>query len=283
MKERSLVAFTLLAQLSVGAFLVLGILDILAAFTAGGFAALFSLLDRSMPAIGLAMICALLASLLHLGTPGNAYRAATNWRSSWLSREILSSLAFAASLVLFALLKRFLPETSPSLLFFFILAASCGLALLYCMIRVYLLRTIAGWNRWTTPVSFISATLFLGSLAAGLAILYFGIEISSLPFLGGLVAIVFGIEFRIGLPELREQQGIPAPWISFPQTSASSIWRLALAAIGLLAFEMAVFAFRAGDTTYVRIYLALFGLASVFAGEILARARFYSLRQFQTL
>ncbi len=283
MKERSLVAFTLLSQLSVGSFLILGILDILAASVPGVPGSLFPLLGRCLPAIGFAVVCALSASLLHLGTPGNAYRAATNWRSSWLSREILSSLAFAVSLALFTLINRFLTGFILLSLLFFVLAAFCGLALLVSMVRVYLLRTVDGWNRWTTPVAFISATLFLGSLAAGFAILYFGIEISYLPFLGSLAVIAFGAELRLWLPELKEIRVSSSPWSNFPQPGANSIWRLALAATGLLAFELAIFAFGQEDIAISRSLLALFGLVFTFAGEALARFRFYNLRQSQVL
>ena len=166
MNERSLVAFTLLAQMAVGAFLTLGALDVWAGGLTGQPSAQ-ALTNSALLAIGPAIAAALLASLLHLGTPGNAWRALANLRSSWLSREILFALAFAGLGGLFAAL-RWSGASSPALRSLVALAAGlCGVALVYAMARVYRLRTVRSWDTPLTTVSFFATALLLGSLGVG--------------------------------------------------------------------------------------------------------------------
>jgi len=164
--ERPLVAFTLLAQMAVGAFLTLGALDIWAGGLAGDPAA-HALTNGVLLAIGPVMALALLASLLHLGAPLAAWRAVRNIRSSWLSREVLLALAFTAAGGLFAVL-RWSGAGSPSLRTpVGLLAGACGLALVHAMARVYRLRTVPAWDSVLTTMSFFATTVLLGSLAVG--------------------------------------------------------------------------------------------------------------------
>lgn len=85
MREWALVAFTILAQMAVGSFLVLGVVHFLAQRKAGEAEA-DRLSDRALLAIGPVLVLGMIASLLHLGTPLSAYRAVTNVGTSWLSR-----------------------------------------------------------------------------------------------------------------------------------------------------------------------------------------------------
>ncbi|MCA1714043.1 MAG: dimethyl sulfoxide reductase anchor subunit [Gammaproteobacteria bacterium] len=55
--------------------------------------------------LALALVTAgLLSSLLHLGKPQRAWRAFSQWRTSWLSREGVTALATYLPTVLFGLL-----------------------------------------------------------------------------------------------------------------------------------------------------------------------------------
>src|SRR5512139_3577988 len=84
MKERSLAAFTILSQMAVGTFWLLSVLN--------GLGAVKLLILTAI------MLVALAASFLHLGSPFNAWRAFSGWRSSWLSREVLCAALFTALL-----------------------------------------------------------------------------------------------------------------------------------------------------------------------------------------
>ena len=166
MNERPLVAFTLLTQMAVGAFLTLGALDVWAGGLTGQPSAQ-ALTNGALLATGPVVAAALFASLLHLGTPRNAWRSLANLRSSWLSREILFALAFAGLGGLFAAL-RWSGAGAPALRSWVALAAGlCGVALVYAMAGVYRLRTVKSWDTPLTAVSFFATTLLLGSLAVG--------------------------------------------------------------------------------------------------------------------
>src|SRR3954469_7238611 len=86
----SIIVFTTLSGLGYGlaALLGLGILDPAALST------------KAAHLVALAMICGgLMSSTLHLGNPQRAWRALTQWRSSWLSREGVMAIATFLPLV----------------------------------------------------------------------------------------------------------------------------------------------------------------------------------------
>jgi anaerobic dimethyl sulfoxide reductase subunit B len=141
--ERSLVVFTILVQMAVGA---VWLLSLLRAFN-----------PATLGVITITMLIGMLASFLHLGTPLNAWRAIRNVRSSWLSREVVCAALFAASLI-------GLTITGGEGAW---LVDMIGFALIVSMARVYQLRTVPAWNHWTTLVSFFSTTLLLGSVLCG--------------------------------------------------------------------------------------------------------------------
>jgi DMSO reductase anchor subunit len=166
MNERPLVAFTLLSQTAVGAFLTLGALDVWAD-TLAGEAAARALTNGLLLAIGPVVGVAMLSSLLHLGSPRNAWRSAANLRTSWLSREIVCAGLFAGSGAAFAALRwsGVGPEGLRTLLA--LAGAVSGVALVYAMARVYRLRTVPRWDTPLTTVSFFATALLLGPLAVG--------------------------------------------------------------------------------------------------------------------
>ena len=103
-KEWALIAYTILTQMSVGAFVVLGLAHTYALRKAGEKQA-NALSNRALLAIGPVLVLATLASLFHLGNPTNAYRAISNIGSSWLSREILLTLLFIGAGGVFAIMQ----------------------------------------------------------------------------------------------------------------------------------------------------------------------------------
>jgi len=168
MREFVLVTFTILAQMSVGAFLVMGVVKIIVGRKAGVEEA-DRMGDRSLIAIVVVLGLGLLASLFHLGSPLAAPRAINNIGTSWLSREILSGSIFFVLGALYAILQWF--KWGPAVLRNVIawLAALVGIVLVYSMSMVYMLPTQPAWNNLATPVSFYTTTLLLGALAMGAA------------------------------------------------------------------------------------------------------------------
>ncbi len=167
-REWALVLFTILAQMSVGSFLGLGIVHFFAARKAGEEQAdRFS--DLALLAIWPVMGLGFVASLLHLGNPMNAYRAVTNLDTSWLSREILFGIVFAVVGFAFALLqwRKVGSFTMRNILAW--IASIFGIGLVYSMSKVYMLPTQPSWDSLATPISFFTTTLLLGALALGVA------------------------------------------------------------------------------------------------------------------
>jgi formate dehydrogenase iron-sulfur subunit len=147
-----LVFMLVLTQLSVGAFAVLWLLDMLGRGTGLTIAALASL--------GLAGV-SLGASTLHLGRPIYAWRALKGLRRSWLSREVLTLSLFAGAASAFAgMLWLDLPGRGLVGLLTFI----AGLAGVTCSARIYIVPARPSWFSGYTIAEFYSTALLLGPL-----------------------------------------------------------------------------------------------------------------------
>ena len=167
--ELALVVFTIFAQMSVGAFLVLGGVHFFATRYAGIEEA-DKLSTYALLAIGPIMVAGLIVSFLHLGNPINAPRAIMNLGTSWLSREILFGVLFAGVGFLFALMQ-WRKWGSPNLRnIVALVAALFGLGLVFSMAMVYYsLPSVPAWNNWATLVFFFATTILLGAVAISAA------------------------------------------------------------------------------------------------------------------
>ena len=151
----SLIVFTVLSGLGYGlAFvLCLGLLD--PEFTATKLAWLTALV---MIATGL------VSSLFHLGNPRRAWRALSQWQSSWLSREGVMALATFAPLVGNMVLAVFAEER---LVFLSLLGALMCAATVICTSMIYAsLRSVEAWSTGLTPICFSFFALAGGGLIA---------------------------------------------------------------------------------------------------------------------
>jgi len=96
----------------------------------------------------------LLCSTAHLGHPERAWRAVSQWRTSWLSREALFAILTYIPASLFFLGWAF-PETLEiNWKVWGLLAAVMALGTIYCTAKIYAsLKTIRHWhNRRVVPV-----------------------------------------------------------------------------------------------------------------------------------
>jgi DMSO reductase anchor subunit len=113
----------------------------------------------------------LLASFLHLGRPERAWRAATMWRTSWLSREVIVLPAFIGLLVLWWLAQR--TGNGPATLSSWLAAATIATALLLwlCTAMIYVcIRFIQEWAHPLTVFNYVLIGMSSGLvLACGLA------------------------------------------------------------------------------------------------------------------
>jgi DMSO reductase anchor subunit/ferredoxin len=147
-----LVFMLVVTQLSVGAFSVLAILDLLG-----------SAVRLSIPALTSVALAgtSLAASTLHLGRPVYAWRALRGLRRSWLSREVLGLSAFAGVAALYAgMLFLGLPGHLVAAIF----TALCGAIGVTCSARIYMVPARPAWHSGYTLAEFFSTALLLGPL-----------------------------------------------------------------------------------------------------------------------
>jgi anaerobic dimethyl sulfoxide reductase subunit C (anchor subunit) len=168
LKEWSLIIFTIVMQMAVGSFVILGGVHFFAERRNGAEEA-DRMADRSLLAIGPLVVLALLVTLFHLGNPLNAPRALTNFGSSWLSREIILAAIFSVLGAVFAFMQ-WRKISSPNVRKVLgLVTAAVGLVLVYAMAMVYQLPTVPAWDSPATPVTFFITTFLLGTLAIGAA------------------------------------------------------------------------------------------------------------------
>lgn len=107
----------------------------------------------------------LLSSTLHLGHPERAWKAFSQWRSSWLSREGVVSVLTLAVFGLYAWHwvvggVRYVPLGW--------LASALALATVFCTAMIYRqLKTVPRWHTPLTPVLFILYALAVPALMTG--------------------------------------------------------------------------------------------------------------------
>lgn len=299
LQEWALVAFSILAQMSVGAFWVLGAVHFYAKSKAGEDEA-DRLSDRALVVIGPLLILALLASLLHLGNPLNAFRAVSNISTSWLSREILSGVLFAAFGGLFAVMQwrkfgSFGLRTAIA-----VITAVIGLFLVISMSMVYMLPTQPAWNTIATPIGFFTTALLLGSLAMGVAFaanyLYLkrqdeeGLEVQrellrgSLRGIASTSIVLLAIQLVIApLYIATLSTGVPAAQASADllvnEYGTAFVIRLILSVLGAGLFTLLLYQGATGKTkasTLANLAYVAFGI--VLVAEVLGRFLFYAIQ-----
>jgi len=179
----SVIFFTVLAGAGYGLWCLLGAALALGAYPPGRGNVLVPL------GIGFLFVSVgLLSSTLHLGRPARAWRAFSQWDSSWLSREGLASLATYLPMLAVAGLARgdnlFVPTRVAGATL-----CACALVTLSCTACIYTsLKPIPAWrDRRVLPLY-----LLFGLWSGGLwlwAYLAFNPGLLALPFALGLLAL----------------------------------------------------------------------------------------------
>jgi sulfite dehydrogenase (quinone) subunit SoeC len=114
----------------------------------------------------------LLSSLFHLGRPERAWRALSQWRSSWLSREGVAAVVTYAPAALFAGAWIFFGSLSATL---GVLTAIGAAVTVFCTAMIYRsLKPIPRWhNRWVVP-NYFAMALMTGALWLAFVAQFFG-------------------------------------------------------------------------------------------------------------
>jgi len=165
----ALITFTILSQMSVGSFLVLGAVHFFAARKKSTEQADL-LTDRALIGIIVALGLGFIASIFHLGNPVGATRAINHFATSWLSREITFGTSFALVAFIFIVLQWRKVSTPTVRNAIAILAGLIGLCFIFSMSNVYMIETQLSWDTPLTPISFFTTAFLLGSLAVVFAL-----------------------------------------------------------------------------------------------------------------
>ena len=167
--ELPMILFTTIAQMCVGAFVVLGVIQ-----TFGSLRFKSKTIDRladpALFAIGPAMVAGLGLSMLHMHDVSNTLNVLRHWNSSWLSREIIFGTGFAGLGFLFFLMQWKKIGSARLRQVVASVTAVVGVAFIFVMSRIYSsLVTVPAWNSWAIPLQFFATAVLLGSLLVGTA------------------------------------------------------------------------------------------------------------------
>ena len=123
--------------------------------------------------IALALITGgLLSSTLHLGRPERAWRAFSQWRSSWLSREGVASVVTYVPAGLFALGWVVYGRTDGAVAWVGVIAAACAVATVVTTGMIYAsLKPVAQWHTPYTMPGYVIYSLMSGAVLLN-ALLY---------------------------------------------------------------------------------------------------------------
>ena len=175
-----------------------GLLGWLGLYAAAGLLPMQPLFALVAMLVGLGSVTVgLLSSTLHLGHPERAWRALSQWRSSWLSREgvaalvtYLPALGFGAAWIL--------GGGSVWIGSVGALAALCAALTVICTAYIYRsLKPIPRWsNGWVVPNYLALAAMTGALLLAGLARV-FVVPLSGIDILAG-VAVIVALVLKLG-------------------------------------------------------------------------------------
>lgn len=144
--------------------------------------------------IGLGFASAgLIASTLHLGHPERAWRAFSQWRSSWLSREGIAALCTIPGAIVFAALWWAHGPDAVATRVFGVVAAVLSLVTVSCTAMIYAsLTPIRQWHNPHTAPDYLIYSVFSGAvLLATIWTLWFG-EASRLAIVAAIAATAAG-------------------------------------------------------------------------------------------
>ena len=165
----SVILFTTASGMGYGMLTLLGLVGV----NHGQASSLGFGLTTMIVALGLVTI-GLLSSTLHLGRPERAWRAFSQWRSSWLSREGIAAVVTYVPALLFGLMWSGLVEAPQWIAPLGIVTAVMALITIYCTGKIYATLTpIRAWNQpLTVPVYFAFGLASGATLLAAISSLF---------------------------------------------------------------------------------------------------------------
>ncbi len=134
----------------------------------------------------------LLASVTHLGHPERAWRAFSQWRSSWLSREAIFALAACVPGLLFAFGWVVLEDYTGAWRTFGLITATFSMLTIYCTGMIFAtVRPVVAWSNRHTVRVFMTMAAWTGALWFNLLAHLFGVShpiIAMVVVMSGIIA-----------------------------------------------------------------------------------------------
>ena len=188
----SVILFTTASGAGYGMLALLGLVG----FNHGQASSMAFGLVSMLIALGLITI-GLLASTFHLGHPERAWRALSQWRSSWLSREGVAAVATYVPALLFGLAWPGLVEAPQWIAPLGIGTAVMAMVTVYTTGMIYAsLKTIRAWNqRLTVPVYLIMGLATGSALLAAVSALFDRFQVFQVILTLILLALAVGFKF----------------------------------------------------------------------------------------
>ena len=150
--------------------------------------------------LGLGLVAAgLLSSTFHLGHPERAWRAFSQWRSSWLSREGVAAVLAFVPLGLFALTWIFALVPAQTAAMIGVAGAVMSLVTIYTTSMIYgSLRTIPAWhNGWTVAGYLVLGPMNGAVILAFLLALLGAFEDAQVMTIVAAVMLVLGLVVKL--------------------------------------------------------------------------------------
>jgi anaerobic dimethyl sulfoxide reductase subunit C (anchor subunit) len=163
-REWALPVYTILMQMAVGSLFALWVLRSFA-FARFKPGVIDRFIRNPILVIIFTAVVAMVAAHFHLSKPFLSYRAVLNFKSSWLSREIVFTTIFFWSLAGLLYLTFYKAERRRLISVTGWLAILMGAILVYCMASIYLLPAQVAWNSNWVILSFFVTALMLGVVA----------------------------------------------------------------------------------------------------------------------
>jgi anaerobic dimethyl sulfoxide reductase subunit C (anchor subunit) len=163
-REWALPVYTILIQLTVGSLFILWSIRSMV-HSKFSHEEIDRIIGNPMLVIAFTTVVAMGGSHFHLSKPFHSFLAVLNFKSSWLSREIVFTVLFFLTMMSLLYLTHFRSRYRRLITGLGWLAVFWGSILIYCMARIYLLPTQVAWNSDTVILSFYTTSLMLGGMA----------------------------------------------------------------------------------------------------------------------
>ncbi|MCW8345059.1 dimethyl sulfoxide reductase anchor subunit [Vibrio sp. ZSDZ65] len=270
--EWPLIIFTVFAQTAVGAFIVLGCLNLFGKASDD----VKTRINRNMFFIWVFMGLGFMASTAHLGSPMRAMNALNQVGSSWLSREILFGSAFFAFGGLFWLLE-VLNKGSVAVRKGLVVAGMLmGVVFMFAMTNVYLINTVPTWDTPFTTYSFAITVVLSGVMLSHVLMRGAHFECAGYNRVAGtLVLVATAAAVLVTMTMVTSLSGIESAIVAasdlVPNMAMIQNVRFALIFVGVILWMLSL------RKPTQALPFAVSGFALVVVAELIGRSVFFGL------